>query len=227
MLARKRGGAGSGKRLNASLDVQRFARGREMFGHVVQFHAETQVGFIRAVQTYRITIFHPPERSLYSDARHGAGPHHHLLDDAKNSVLGGKRNFQVQLREFGLAVGAQIFIAKTFNDLEVAVHPANHQDLLENLRRLRQRVKLAGMYAAGNQIIARALGRRAREHGRFDFVEAHFVHGLADFEDDAMPQRKILPRARAAQIEIAVVQARLLAGGRFVFDHKRRRFRRV
>ena len=61
-----------------------------MLGHVVQFHAETQVGFIRAVPMYRITIFHAPERSFCGDARRGAGSHHHLLDDAKNGVLRGK-----------------------------------------------------------------------------------------------------------------------------------------
>ena len=79
------------------------------------------------------------------------------LDHAEDGVLRGKRHFQIELREFGLAVGAQVLVAETFDDLEVAVQPADHQDLLEYLRRLRQRVELAGMHAAGHQIIARAL----------------------------------------------------------------------
>jgi len=45
----------------------------------------------------------------------------------------------------------QVFVTKTFDDLEVAVHTADHQDLLKNLRRLRQRVELAGMHALGTR----------------------------------------------------------------------------
>ena len=218
---------GAAKRLHVAFDVQRFARGGEMFGHVVQFHPEAQVGLVRTVAADGVLVFHAAERALHRDAGHGAGAHHHVFDHAENGVLRGERNFQVQLREFGLAVGAQVFVAKTFDDLEVAVHPADHQDLLENLRRLRQRVKLPGMHAAGHQIIARALGRRAREHGRFDFIKAHLVHGLADFEDHAVAQREVLPRLRAPQVEIAVTQARLFVRGQVVFDHERRRLRRV
>ena len=198
-----------------------------MFGHIVQFHAEAQVGLVGAVAANGVLVFHAPERAFHGDAGHGAGAHHHIFNHVKNGVLRGKRHLQIELRELGLAVGAQIFVAKTFDDLEVAVHAADHQDLFENLRRLRQRVELPGMHAAGHQIIARALRRRAREHGRFDFVEAHLVHGLADFEDHAVAQREVLPRPRAAQIEIAVTQARLFVGGQFVFDHERRRLRRV
>ena len=142
----------------------------------------------------------------------------------KNVFLAREGHFDVELREFRLAVGAQIFVAKTFHDLEVAVEPANHQDLLEDLRRLRQRVKLAVMHATRNEIIARAFGRRAREHGRFDFEEAHFVHGLANFENDFVAQREVAMRLGAAQVEIAVAQARFFGGVDFVFDGKRRRF---
>ena len=67
------------------------------------------------------------------------------------------------------------------------------------------------MDAARDQVIARAFGRRAREHGRFDFEEAEFVERLANFEDDAVPQLDIAMRARAAQVEVAVAQARLFA----------------
>src|SRR6266853_4452123 len=106
---------------------------------------------------YRITIFHAPERSFHRNAGHSAGAHHHLLDHAEDRVLRGKRYFEVELRELWLAVGAQVFIAEAFDDLEVAVHAADHQDLLENLRRLRKCVKLAGMHTAWNEIIARAM----------------------------------------------------------------------
>jgi hypothetical protein len=99
--------------------------------------------------------------------------------------------------------------------------------LLEDLRRLRQRVKLAVMDAAGHKKIARALRRRAREHGRLDFEKAHFVHHFADFENDSVAQREIAMRLRASQVEVAETQTRFFRGIDFVFDRKRRRLRVV
>ncbi len=71
----------------------------------------------------------------------------------------------------GLAVGAQVFIAEAADDLEIAVEAANHQDLFEELRRLRQRVEMAWMQAAGHQVVARALRRRAGHERCLDFLE--------------------------------------------------------
>ena len=153
--------------------------------------------------------------------------HHHLLDHAENRLLRGERHLQIQLREFRLPVGAQILVAEAARNLEVAVQPADHQNLFEDLRRLRQRVKLPVMHAAGHQVIARALRRRARQHRRLDFVEAQRVQRLADFQNHAVAQRQIALRARPPQIEIAVAQPRLFAGVDFVFHHERRRLRRV
>jgi hypothetical protein len=145
------------------------------------------------------------------------------IDHMKNVLLSREGHFQVELREFELAVSALVFVTKTFHDLKVLVQPGNHQDLLENLRRLRQRIELPVMDAAGHQKIARALRRRAREHGRFDFEEAQFVHHLTDFENNAMAQCEIAMRLRTAQVQIAEAQARLFRGVDFVFNRERRR----
>jgi hypothetical protein len=79
------------------------------------------------------------------------------------------------------------------------------------------------MHAAGNEIVARAFRRGAREHGRFDFDEAHLVHHFADFENDAMAQREIAQLPRAPQVDVAIAQARFFGGVGFVFDRERRR----
>src|SRR2546430_8999844 len=50
-------------------------------------------------------------------------------------------------------------------DLVVAVEPADHEHLLEELRRLRQCEELARLQADGNEEVARAL-RRAERHRR-------------------------------------------------------------
>ena len=53
----------------------------------------------------------------------------------------GKRHLQIDLGELRLAVGAQVLIAEAARDLEILVEAGDHQDLLEDLRRLRQRVE--------------------------------------------------------------------------------------
>ena len=68
-------------------------------------------------------------------------------------------HLDVDLGELGLAVGAQVLVAEAAGDLEVAVEARDHQDLLEELRRLRQRVELARVDAAGHEVVARPFGR--------------------------------------------------------------------
>src|ERR1017187_8306634 len=113
----------------------------------------------------------------------------------------------------------------TLKQLKVAIHVGYHQDLLEDLRRLRQRVKLPVMNAARDQAISRAFGGRARQDRSLDLKKTELVERLANLKNHAMPQLDISVQARAAQIEIAVAQAGLFARGRFVFDLKRRRLR--
>src|SRR6202035_75020 len=141
------------------------------------------------------------ERTFRFDTCDGAGALHHFLYHMENIFLVWERHFDVNLRELRLAIGAQVFVAKAFHDLEVAIHSRDHQNLLEDLRRLRQRVKLAVMNAAGNEIVARAFRRRTGEHRRLDLEETKLVHRLADIENHAMAQFEILMRARTPQIE--------------------------
>ncbi len=60
-----------------------------------------------------------------------------------NIELIEKRRLDVDLRELGLAIGAKVLVAEAFDDLIVAVEARHHQHLLEQLRRLRQRVELS------------------------------------------------------------------------------------
>ena len=71
----------------------------------------------------------------------------HALAQRIDAFAVHKRKLHVDLGEFHLAVGAQILVAEATRDLQVALHARHHQDLLELLRRLRQRVELARMDA--------------------------------------------------------------------------------
>ncbi len=82
---------------------------------------------------------------------------HHRLDRGEHVLLGDEAHLDVELVEFaGRTVGARVLVAEAGRDLEIAVEARHHDELLELLRRLRQRVELARMDAAT------APGSRAR-----------------------------------------------------------------
>src|SRR5260370_510927 len=219
---------GRRERKDAAFDLQ-FLPGifRKAVRHIVKLHAKAQVRLVAAVFSNGIPVEHVRKRRLGLDSRDGASAHHDVFDHVKNIFLPREGHLQIELRELELAVSALIFVAEALPDLEVFVQPSDHQDLLENLRRLRERVKLPVMNAAGHQKIARALRSRAREHRRFHFEEAHLVHDLANFQNNLVTQREVPVRLTPTQIEIAETQSRLFRSVDFVFDWKRRRLRVV
>ena len=74
---------------------------------------------------------------LVHDLAHDVFHHREHVFDAD------ERHLDVDLGELGLAVGAQVLVAEAARDLVVALDAGDHQQLLEELRRLRQRVELA------------------------------------------------------------------------------------
>src|SRR3546814_18982578 len=78
----------------------------------------------------------------------------------------------VQLGELELAVRAQGLVAGAYRDLIIAIEAGHHQDLLEQLRRLRQRVELAFVHARGHQEVACALGRGLGQARGYDVLDA-------------------------------------------------------
>ena len=115
-------------------------------------------------------------------------------------------------------------VAEAAGDLEVAVEAGDHEDLLEDLRRLGQSVKAAGVDAAGNEVVARALGGGARHEGGFDLEEAIGDEVVADGHGDFTAERKILLHFCPAQIEVAILQADLFVGDGIFGGREGRRF---
>ena len=143
---------------------------------------------------------------------------HQPLDDSKQNVALGERHLNIHLRELGLAVSTKVLVPETAYDLKVAVETADHQQLLEQLRGLGQRVKMARMDAAGHQEVARAFRRGAGHKRRFDFNEAMPTHMLAHNQRYLVTQPHMVLHPARAQIEIAVAQASFLGHLRFVGD---------
>ncbi len=94
------------------------------------------------------------------------------FDDLVDERRRRERHLEVHLRELQLSIGALVLVAEAARELDVAVHARNHQDLLEDLRRLREREEFAGMDAAWHEKVARTFGRRLGENRRFDLPES-------------------------------------------------------
>ena len=98
---------------------------------------------------------------------------------ANTSSCVDERHLDVELVELaGRPVGARVLVAEAGRDLEVAIEARHHQQLLELLRRLRQRVELARVQAARHEVVARALRRARRENRRLELEEA-LLHACA------------------------------------------------
>ena len=92
----------------------------------------------------------------------------HSLDLAIRHFLIGKRHLHIELRKFRLAVGPEVFVAKTSGDLVILVKAGDHRQLFEYLRRLRQSKEFTGMYSRRHDKIAGTLGRRFEQYRRLD-----------------------------------------------------------
>ena len=75
----------------------------------------------------------------------------HRFEQIADFLFRQERGFAVDLREFRLTVGAQVFVAEALDDLVVAIEVRDHQHLLEQLRRLRQREELPGFVRDGTR----------------------------------------------------------------------------
>jgi hypothetical protein len=167
----------------------------------VQFQSEAQVGFVRAVAGDGFVISQARKGLQHALVRAGFNhPDVEFLDEVQDVVLGDERHFEVELGEFGLAVGAGVFVAEAAGDLEVPLHACDHQQLLELLRRLRQRVELAWIQAAGHEVVARAFRRAFDENGRFDLQKAARGEEVAHILHDAVAQLETLVHRGAAQV---------------------------
>ena len=109
--------------------------------HVHKFyerHAETEVRFVASVEPHGVV---PRHLTKFFGKLHAANFFEkvacHVLEDVNHVVLLYETHFAVDLREFGLAVGAQVLITEALRNLEVAVESAHHQQLLKRLWRLR------------------------------------------------------------------------------------------
>ena len=149
-------------------------------GDVLQLQPVAQVGPVVAEPLHHVVVVEPGEREL--DILAGELPGHRGDQDLHRRgdvLVVDERHLDVELGELGLTVGAEVLVAEAAGDLEIAVEPRDHQELLVELGRLRQGVEVPGVEPAGDEEVARALGRAPAQDRRLDLEEAHVRHHRA------------------------------------------------
>lgn len=196
-------------------------------GHFDKLQMNAKVGLVGTVLSHGVVPLHDRERVLEVDVedflKDRADEFFHQGADFIHVEEG---RFNIDLREFRLAVGSKIFVSETLDNLIVTVKTGNHQKLLEELRRLRQSEEATVLNAGRHEIVASAFRRGARQHRRFDVDEAVLVEELTEGHGSAVARAEVLLHDAAAKIKHAVRQARRL-GEVFVIEVERRRDRRI
>ena len=195
-------------------------------GEVLQldkFHAEASIGFVATIQAHGIGPSHAGEGLSEVDV---LDIFENMLNKSfehlKHVFLLNERHLAVNLCELGLTVGAEVFVAETFDNLEITVEPADHKKLLECLRRLRKSVELTGVHARRHNEVASTFGGGLDEYGSLNFEEALGVEVTANLESHAVAQFKIAPDARTSQVEVPVFHTEVVATVGLVLDGERR-----
>jgi hypothetical protein len=146
------------------------------------------------------------------------------FDERVDVLFGRERHLEVDLRELGLAVGAQVFVAEAARDLHVLLEAGDHQQLLEELRRLRESVELTVVHARRHQVVARSFRRRLGENRRLHVQKALLVEIRAHGMSDVVAQDHVALQLGAAQVEVAVLEPRFLGDVDPAVDRERQRF---
>ncbi len=176
-----------------------------------QLETDPQVGLVTAVAGHRLGVGHPREgcRDLVADEP--PQRREDLLGERDDVVLLDEAHLDVQLGELRLSVGAEVLVAVAPGDLVVALHPGDHQQLLEQLGALRQCVPAARLQARGDQEVAGALRGGPGQRRGLDLDEVVGGQHVAGDPVDLAAQPQCRGRTGPAQVEVAVGQPDLLA----------------
>ncbi len=127
---------------------------------------------------------------------------HHLVDVLRCY----EGHFHIDLGELRLAVGPEVLVAEAAGELVVPLETGHHQQLLEQLRRLRKCVEAAGLHPAGHQVVPGPFRSGPRQDRRLDFIEPETVHRLARGGGQAVPGAQHLLQPGTAKVKVAIPQ---------------------
>src|SRR6476620_9861688 len=185
----------------------------EVLGRVLHLDRVAQVRLVGAVFAQRIGVSDARKllRHRLVAAEFLEQPAYDRLDRVEYVFLRDEAHFQNELVELPRrTIGAGILVAEAGRDLEVPIEAGDHDQLLELLRRLRQRVEFSRMHAARHEIVTRPLRRGGGEDRGLKLEEAGLAHAVPQRPDDRLPLHDVGVQVLAAEIEEAVFEPRLL-----------------
>ena len=148
-------------------------------GNIHQLHTEPYIRLIRPEPVHRVDPCHSRnrKRNIHSQRMLKKILQKTFID--VNDVLDiHEGKLHVNLCKLRLTIRAQILVPEAAGQLNIPVIAGAHQKLLEQLRRLRQRVKASRMNTAGNQIISGSFGCAFSQHRCFQLQKALLMEKL-------------------------------------------------
>ena len=118
----------------------------------------------------------------------------------------------IDLGELGLPVGPQVLVPEAPDDLKVALDPPDHQDLLEQLGGLRERVEAPSGEPARDQEVPGTLGSGSGQGRGLDLDEPLAVEVVADRAADLVAEPQVPQHGRAAEVQVPVPETERLDG---------------
>ena len=199
----------------------------ELIGNVDQFQRVTQVWLVGTVAAHGFFEGHVREFAELQTQHFLEQVADHLLGQAHDLFFIEEAGLDVDLGEFWLTVGTQVFVAEALGDLVVTVEAGHHQQLLEQLWRLRQGEERTGVGTARHQIVTRAFRSSTGQDRRFNVEEAVLVEEATDAGGHARTQTQLLGHFRTTQVEEAITQTGFFANVGELVQRERRGFRLV
>ena len=170
----------------------------EVLGQFHQRVAEAQVRLVGAVLVHRILPRDARQRQL--DLIAGGLPDggDDLLSHGHHIFLVHVGHLHIELSELGLTVGAEVLITVAAGELVVTLDTGDHEQLLEELRGLRQGVPGTGHQTGRHHEVAGAF-RGGLDEGRgLDLGEVHVFQRVAGGLSHVGTQLQIVLHGRAA-----------------------------
>ena len=192
----------------------------ELGGEVLDLEPIAEVGAVAAVALHGIGIAHAREGGLHRDPRLGPERLDHPLRERDDVLTADERRLDVDLGELELPIGAQVLVTEAAGDLEVAVEPRAHEELLVDLRRLWEGVELPRTHPARDEEVARPLRRRLREDRGLELQIPLRTQVLPRGLHQAMPEHEGVLEFLASQIEDAMPEPELFGGELPLLDRR-------
>ena len=126
-------------------------------------------------------------------------------------LAGDEGHLQVDLGELRLPVLAEVLVAEAAGELVVALKAADHEQLLEQLRRLRQGVPVAGAQPDGDEEVAGAFRRGPGEVRRLHVHEPVVAHHVGQQVGGRGADAQRAGGLLAADVQVAVLDPDVLA----------------